>query len=82
MGGVFTKKIIFGGILILASVILFGIIQIPTSKYCLTLGGWTNPPGKYMTALQDTGNTFLFYLSLALLILGILLGIYGCFKKS
>jgi hypothetical protein len=76
------KKVVFGGFLILASVLIFAIIQIPTSKYIQTLGSWSTPPGKYMTALQDTGNSFLFWLSISLLLIGVIIGIVGCFEKS
>ncbi|MBZ9634886.1 hypothetical protein [Clostridium sp. FP1] len=76
------RKVVFGRFLILASVIIFAIIEVPTSKYCETLGSWTTPPGKYMTALQDTGNGFLFWLSISLLLIGVIIGMVGCFKKS
>jgi hypothetical protein len=76
------KKVVFGGFLILASVLIFAIIQIPTSKHIQTLGSWSTPPGKYMTALQDTGNSFLFWLSISLLLIGLIIGMVGCFEKS
>lgn len=76
------RKIVFGGFLILASVFIFAIIEAPSSKYCETLGSWTTPPGKYMTALYVTGNSFLFWLSISLLIIGLIICTIGCFKKS
>ena len=76
------RKVVFGGILIFASVIIFAIIEVSTSKYCETLGSWSTPPGKYMTALRDTGNYFIFGLSILLLLIGVIIGMVGCFGKS
>ncbi|QUH30285.1 hypothetical protein [Vallitalea guaymasensis] len=76
------KKVVFGGILILAGVMLLGIVYIPTSIQCMNLNGWTTPTGKFMYAMQELGSTFPYYLSIILLIVGIIIGLIGCFENT
>lgn len=59
------KKIVIGGIGILSSVILFGMVQLSAVVYSLYLtaadiGGYDSDLGVYGTALKETGTVPLF----------------------
>ncbi|MCT4687299.1 hypothetical protein [Vallitalea sp.] len=75
------KKVIFGGILILAGVMLMGIVYIPTSIQCMDLHTWMSNQ-KFMSAMQELGIIFPYHLSIILIIVGIVIGLIGCFEDS
>ncbi|GMQ62087.1 hypothetical protein [Vallitalea maricola] len=75
------KKVVFGGILTLAGVMLIGIIYIPTSIQCMNLDSWMTHR-KFISAMKELGLTFPYYLSIVLLIVGIVIGLIGCFENS
>jgi hypothetical protein len=50
-------------VLLLFSFISYLVAHISTIKYFLQLGSWSTPPGKYATALEQTGNIVLVNIS-------------------
>lgn len=73
------KKIIVGGILLFCGVILYLGIHIPASHHALKLSGWTTPPGRIGTALNEMGLASAANYSVILIIVGIILLLWGCF---
>ncbi|MFF2484612.1 hypothetical protein [Paenibacillus sp. NPDC058071] len=76
------KKIIAGGIVLLSGVILFLGIYIPMSFHASKLGGWTTPPGRLGTALNEMGGATAFNYSIIMIICGIFLLLWGCFEEE
>ncbi|QHW33788.1 hypothetical protein GZH47_25310 [Paenibacillus rhizovicinus] len=76
------KKIIVGGILLFSGVILYLGVFIPAARLASTLGGWTTPPGRLGTALNETGGSTAYHSSIVMIICGILLLLWGCFGEE
>lgn len=73
------KKIIAGGIFLIGGIILYIGIQIPAALYASKLGGWSIPPGRIGTALEKTGGIVPNNYSIAMIVFGVILVIWGCF---
>ncbi|WP_090725200.1 hypothetical protein [Paenibacillus sp. PDC88] len=76
------KRIISGGILLMSGTILYTGIRISTAIYAESLGGWSTPPGKFGTALEELGAVLPRNLSVALILAGVVLVLWGCFDKQ
>ena len=71
------KKIIVGGIFLFCGVILFLGAYIPAAQYVGKLVGWSTPPGKLGTALNDIGGVSVVNYSVTLMIVGVVLLLWG-----
>lgn len=71
------KKVLAGGFMMLSGILLFIGVHIPAAQYSSKLTGWTTPPGRYGTAIIDTGGTSPLIISIILCFLGLLLMIWG-----
>lgn len=76
------KKIIVGGILLFSGIILYLGIYIPVALHASILGGWTTPPGRLGTALNEMGGTTAFNYSIVMIICSIILLLWGCFEED
>lgn len=76
------KKIIVGGILLFSGVLLYLGVYVPVALHASKLGGWTTPPGRFGTALNEMGGTAAFNYSIIMIICGILLLVWGCFGEE
>jgi hypothetical protein len=73
------KKIVAGGILLFCGIILYLGIHIPAAYHATKLGGWTTPPGRLGTALNEMGGTTASNNSVIMIIVGLILLVWGCF---
>lgn len=76
-------KIFITGILsILISLVLFIIGHIYTVPYYISLGDWKTPIGRYVSALNATGNIVPIKISIISLIFGICLISFSLLSKK
>lgn len=75
------KKLLSGISLMLFGIILFCVTYIPSSNYMIKLGQWTSPPGKFITAVIETGGLMPFITGICLFFCGILFLLWGTFEK-
>lgn len=75
------KKLLSGISLMFFGIVLFGIIYTPISNYMIHLGQWTNPPGKFITSVIETGGLLPFTTSICLFFLGFIFLLCGTFEK-
>lgn len=73
---------IIGIFSIIISLILFILGHINTIPYMVKLGSWFTPPGKYITALNETGNIVPIRLSIIFFVLGVCLILYHIYRKN
>jgi len=76
------KKIVAGGFLLLVGAIIYLTIHTPAAKLASNLGGWTTPPGRFGTALNEMGGTQPISYSIFLMILGVILILLGAFSDE
>jgi len=76
------KKIVAGGILILTGAMIYLTIHVPAAKLASNLGGWTTPPGRLGTALQQMGGTQPTRYSIWLMVVGVILILLGAFGEE
>jgi hypothetical protein len=75
------KNIVAGGILLISGIFLFIGVHIPAAIHMKEIGGWNDPPGRYGTALIETGGNTPLTLSILLCILGLILLLWGVFSR-
>ncbi len=75
------KKIMIGGFLFVSGILLYTGIRIAAVLYMKELNGWSTPPGRYGTALEDIGGKKDIAVSLGLCTLGIVLMLWDGVKK-
>lgn len=73
------KNVIAGGIFLFCGVILFLGIYIPAAFQAAKLGGWSTPPGRLGTALNEMGGAAAMNYSVIIIVAGIILIVWGCF---
>ncbi|MCM3785721.1 hypothetical protein M3231_22385 [Neobacillus mesonae] len=77
------KKIISGGIFLISGTILYTGIRISASLYASeSISGWSTPPGKYGTALEELGAVLPRNLAVVLMIAGVALILWELFGKQ
>ncbi|CAM4048314.1 hypothetical protein COLU111180_20790 [Cohnella lubricantis] len=76
------KKVIAGGILLFAGMALYLGIHIPAAEIASNLGGWSTPPGRLGTALQEVGGVAPTGYSIFLIVIGILILLWGAFDDE
>lgn len=65
------KKILIGGFLFVSGVLLYIGIHISTVIFMTEVKGWSTPPGRFGTALEQVGGKAEFIVALLLCIIGI-----------
>lgn len=76
------KMIISGGFILFSGVILYIGVHIPAALHAENISGWYTPPGRYGTALEETGGTIGMIISVAMCILGMALLMWGAFRVN
>ncbi len=76
------KKIIAGTCILVTGLILFIVVHLEASKYMVSLGSWSTPPGKYLTSVSETGGTVVLAISIIFGIIGLCMLLIGAFKKD
>ncbi|MBO8138851.1 MAG: hypothetical protein H0Z40_12165 [Desulfotomaculum sp.] len=74
-------KVIIGAACIIAGAVLYGFVHLATVNYLPNLHGWSNPPGKFLTALSKTWGTSPAVMGIALMFLGLAI-FYNEYRKS
>ena len=62
-----------GSIFLLSGTIIFSSVYSTIGNYIPNLTGWSSPPGKFATVLENTMQTFPFIMSLIFLCIGLIL---------
>ncbi|MBU9714038.1 hypothetical protein [Evansella tamaricis] len=62
-----------GATLFISGIMLFGFVHLAIANYVPNMGGWSNPPGKFATARAETMVNVPYFLSIILIIIGLLL---------
>lgn len=65
--------VIIGGLLLLGGILLYLGVHLAAVLYMSQIDAWPQPPAHYMTALTDSGGYPMFWVSIVLIILGLLL---------
>ncbi|WP_347860929.1 hypothetical protein U0355_09495 [Salimicrobium sp. PL1-032A] len=73
---------LFGYVLFVSGIILFGIMHLAIASYIPDLTGWSNPPGKLATVLDDIVGWVPYLLSIALFVVGALIMIYDLWQTK
>lgn len=76
------KKVIAGGLFLLSGVILYISVHIPAASLAATLGGWSSPPGRLGTALEQMGGAATRNGSVFLIIIGVVVILWGAFEEE
>lgn len=64
-------KVFIGAVCTVSGIILFGFVHLVVGSYLPNMPGWSNPPGKYIEALNDTAGTVPVIIAIILFIVGI-----------
>ncbi|GEM_PF-3244972 len=75
------KKIIAGGLLLISGVILYVEIHVSAALYMSDIRGWNTPPGRFGTALIETGGSTPATLALFLGVAGVVFILWGCLAE-
>lgn len=65
-----NQNYLIGSLLILSGTILLGIMHLSIATYMPNLSGWSTPPGKFATVLNDIRGWFPYGLSLVQILIG------------
>lgn len=74
-------KIVIGGLFLLSGSLLYLGVHIATVLRLPEVYSWYTPPGRYGTALMDSGGYWMFWLSIILIGLGLLLLVAALFNR-
>ena len=74
------KKAVIGGFLaLIGSIWTLAVVLISANNL---VNGWYTPPGRFLSTVSELGLTFLFVISILLVIVGILIMVMEFFKKD
>ena len=74
------KRAVIGGFLsLIGSIWTLAVVFIAGNNL---VDGWSTPPGRFLTTITELGLTFLFAISVLLVIVGILIMIVEFFRKD
>lgn len=74
------KRAVIGGFLsLIGSIWTLAVVFIAGNNL---VDGWSTPPGRFLTTITELGLTFLFAISILLVIVGILIMIVEFFRKE
>ncbi|RNA66993.1 hypothetical protein [Alteribacter keqinensis] len=62
--------LVSGYVLFLSGLVLFGLMHVAIALYVPHLGGWGDPPGKFVTVLNEIMGWVPYVLSVILMIVG------------
>ena len=67
---------LFGNILFISGILLFGLMHLAIALFIPNLSGWSDPPGKLVTVLNEIIGWVPYTLSIILFIIGASIIIY------
>ena len=74
------KRAVIGGFLsLIGSIWTLAVVFVAGNNL---VDGWSTPPGRFLTTIIELGLTFLFAISILLVIVGILIMIVEFFRKE
>lgn len=74
------KKAVIGGFLsLIGSIWTLAVVFISANNL---VNGWQTPPGRFLSTVSELGLTFIFVISILLVIVGILIMVMEFFKKD
>ncbi|WP_017381784.1 hypothetical protein [Paenisporosarcina sp. TG-14] len=76
-----NQNYLIGPLLILSGTILLGIMHLSIATYMPNLSGWSSPPGKFVTVLNEIRGWFPYGLGLVQILIGTTMLLYY-FEKS
>ncbi|MDQ0112588.1 hypothetical protein [Paenibacillus harenae] len=76
------KRVIAGGFILLSGIILYLGMHISASIFIPNINGWSTPPGRFGTALRESGGYMANIFAIILCILGFFIIIYECYLKE
>lgn len=62
-----------GAVFLIAGVLLLGLVHVAIAVYVPSMGGWSDPPGKFNQAREEVMVNFPYFLSIGLIISGVFL---------
>lgn len=69
-----SKLIVFiGAILLISGTLLLGMTQIAVANFVPNVPGWSTPPGRFFTAMEELSLQTPYRISILLMIMGLLL---------
>ncbi|MFP3919515.1 hypothetical protein U5N28_17080 [Lysinibacillus telephonicus] len=68
-----NKYYLIGSLLILSGTILLGIMHLAIATYIPNLTGWSYPPGKFATVLNEIMGWFPYILGIVQILIGTIL---------
>jgi hypothetical protein len=75
-------RVIAGGFILLSGIVLYLGIHISASLIMPNINGWSTPPGRFGTALRETGGYAANIFGIILCILGLFIIIYECYLSG
>jgi hypothetical protein len=73
------RLLIFGYVIFVSGIVLFGFMHVAIAAHIPSLTGWSDPPGKLASVLNDIIGWVPYVLSIVMMIAGILIVIYDLF---
>lgn len=68
-----SKLIVFiGAILLISGTLLLGMTQIAVANFVPNVPGWSTPPGRFFTAMEELSLQTPYRISILLMIMGLL----------
>jgi hypothetical protein len=76
------KRVIGGGFILLSGIILYLGMHISASLFMPNINGWSTPPGRFGTALSESGGHTATIFAILLCLLGFFIIIYECYLRD
>lgn len=77
-----NNKLVIGSLLFLSGTILLGLMHVAIALYIPDLTGWSDPPGKIPTVLNEISGWFPYVLSIVQIIIGTILILISFLKDK
>lgn len=66
-------KLFIGALLFLSGIILFGMMHLAIAIYIPQMLNWSDPPGKFISALNGISGWVPYLLSIVLMVIGLIM---------
>lgn len=71
---------LFGYVLFISGIMLFGLMHLAIALFIPNLSGWSDPPGKLATVLNEIIGWFPYTLSIILFVIGAMIITYDLWQ--
>jgi hypothetical protein len=72
---------LFGFVLFISGTVLFGIMHLAIALFIPNLGGWSDPPGKFVVVLNEIMGWVPYVLSIMFMLIGGFILIYDLWEN-